>query len=130
MWGKPFVQILLLFFKSPTQRESTIYKIYLPKHSEIVQSTCSQQDALNRKSTLVKSAELLLQINSDKPNQFGLQQQPKTVMKKSIKLGQRIVKPAVNVGQTAQKSSKFVPKNATCPNKKSPKKNVVKQGQM
>ena len=61
--------------------------------------------------------------------------QPKTVLKKLVKLGQHTVKPmvkglTVNVGQPAQKSSKFVPKNATCPNKNSPKKNVVKQGQI
>jgi len=34
----------------------------------------------------------------------------------------------VNIGQTTQKTLKFVPRNVACPNRIPPKKNAVKQG--
>lgn len=53
MWGKPFDQIFLLFFKSSAERGRVQYtKSTCPK----LQSKSSQQDALTRNSTLVKSA--------------------------------------------------------------------------
>ena len=63
-------------------------KYNIQKSVKSVQSNYSQQDVLNRKSTLVNLPKLLLQINSIKPSQFGLQEQSELAQNNPEKVSQ------------------------------------------
>ena len=123
MWGKPFDQIFLLFFKSSAERERVHHtKFPCPNTVRTVQSKCNQQDALTKKSMLVKPAEILFQNSSVKPSQLGLQGQSKSAKNNleilgqswSTKVNAAIKLAAVNAGQLAQKISISVPEYAAC----------------
>jgi len=100
MWENPLIKSSYYSSKFQ-QRERTTCKIHLPNHCKTDQSNYNQQDAITRKSTLVKPAEKVLQMSSVKSSQLGLQRQFESTQNSTEILYQNLV----NIESTALRST-------------------------